>query len=135
MVFGATSVDALGELPRSAHLRSADMRKAARDAAWLIALCVLLVAWQFYLYSLPLPYGDLPVNWRYHAVWLLPLLLTAISPFIFHPYLMGGPDLPWWLAERRRRSAGHSPSALGAPSGLGASEIKEQTVPLRQEVS
>jgi hypothetical protein len=38
--------------------------------------------------------------------------LTALAPFIFHPYLIGGPDLPWWLAKRRKLNAIQSSSAL-----------------------
>jgi len=126
IVFGATSVDALGELSRSAHLRSADMRKAGRDAALLLSICALLCAWQFYLRSLPTPPSTEILDWRLHAVWMYPLALGAIAPLIFHPYLMGGPDLPWWLARRRRRNAGH---VLSEP------KIHEQTVSRRQEVS
>jgi cellulose synthase/poly-beta-1,6-N-acetylglucosamine synthase-like glycosyltransferase len=129
IVFGATSVDALGELSRGAHLRSADMRKAGRDAALLLAICALLVAWQFYLASLPRQPGVEILDWRLHAVWIYPLALCAIAPFIFHPYLMGGPDLPWWLARRRRRDASNSLNSLNAP------EVHEQTASHRQEVS
>jgi hypothetical protein len=126
IVFGATSMDSLGELSRGQHLRSADMRKALRDAAMLFAVCIVLIFWQMYLASLPRPPGIESVDWRLHAVWIYPLALTAIAPFIFHPYLMGGPDLPWWLARRRRRGADRSPSQL---------EVQEQTVSRRQEVS
>jgi len=125
LVFGATSVDELGELSRSAHLRSPDMRKAARDAALLFALCALLVAWQVYLYSLPLPVGATPLDWRFQAVWLYPLVLTAVAPFIFHPYLIGGPDLPRWLAQRRKLGANQSP---------GVPIIPEQTASSREGV-
>ena len=126
IVFGATSMDALGELTRRQHLRSSDMRKAVRDAALLIAICTVLILWQVYLASLPRVPGTESMDWRFHAVWIYPLALTAIAPFIFHPYLMGGPDLPWWLARRRRRGADHS---LSMPEG------HEQTVSRRQEVS
>jgi cellulose synthase/poly-beta-1,6-N-acetylglucosamine synthase-like glycosyltransferase len=111
LVFGATNVDALGELSRGAHLRSPDMRKSARDAAIIFALCAALVGWQVYLSSLPKPANDVPMDWRFHFVWLYPLLLTAVAPFIFHPYLIGGPDLPRWLAQRRKLRAGQSSSA------------------------
>jgi hypothetical protein len=102
------------------------MRKAGRDAVLLFAICGVLAAWQFYLASLPRQPGAELVDWRLHAVWIYPLALGAIAPFIFHPYLMGGPDLPWWLARRRRRDAGR---ALSEP------EVHEQTVSRRQEVS
>ena len=111
LVFGATNVDALGELSRIAHLRSPDMRKAARVAAIIFALCAVLVAWQVYLNSLPMPVGAAPLDWRFHFVWLYPLVLIALAPFIFHPYLIGGPDLPGWLARRRKLGASQSSSA------------------------
>jgi hypothetical protein len=111
LVFAETSVDSLGQLSRGAHLRSAAMRKSVRAAALLFALCGVLVAWRLYLYTLPLPAGAKPLNWRFHAVWLYPLVLTALAPFIFHPYLVGGPDLPRWLAQRRRVSVSRSSSA------------------------
>jgi cellulose synthase/poly-beta-1,6-N-acetylglucosamine synthase-like glycosyltransferase len=126
LVFAETSVDTLGQLSRRAHLRSSAMRRAARDAALLFGIAALLVAWQFYLYSLPLPVGAKPLDWRYHAVWLYPLVWTAVAPFILHPYLIGGPDLPRWLAQRRGRGASHSPSAP---------KIHEQTAARRRGVS
>ena len=125
LVFGATNVDALGELSRIAHLRSPDMRKAVRVAAIIFALCAVLVAWQVYLNSLPMPVGAIPLDWRFHAVWIYPLVLTAVAPFIFNPYLVGGPDLPRWLARRRRRGASHLP---------GAPIIHEETASRRQGV-
>jgi cellulose synthase/poly-beta-1,6-N-acetylglucosamine synthase-like glycosyltransferase len=125
LVFAETSSDSLGQLPRRAHLRSGAMRKAARDAALLLAVCGVLVAWQVYLYSLPLPMGGKPLDWRYHAVWIYPMLLTAVAPFIYHPYLIGGPDLPGWLAQRRRHGASQSPSAP---------KIHEQTESSREGV-
>lgn len=125
LVFAETSADALGQLSRRAHLRSGAMRRASRDAALLFATGAVLVVWQVYLYSLPLPVGIKPLDWRYHAVWLYPLVLTAVAPFIFHPYLIGGPDLPRWLAQRRGRGASPSPSA----------PIQEQTASRRRGVS
>jgi hypothetical protein len=109
LVFAETSVDELGQLSRLEHLRSGAMKNAARDAALIFALGAVLAAWQFYLNSLPLPAGAEPLDWRYHAVWLYPLVLTAVAPFVFHPYLIGGPDLPRWLAKRRERLASHAP--------------------------
>jgi hypothetical protein len=97
------------------------MRKAARDAALLFALCALLIAWQVYLYSLPLPVGATPLDWRFQAVWLYPLVLTAVAPFIFHPYLIGGPDLPRWLAQRRKLGANPSPGVPIIPDQSASS--------------
>jgi cellulose synthase/poly-beta-1,6-N-acetylglucosamine synthase-like glycosyltransferase len=112
LVFAATNVDSLGELSRRAHLRSPDMRKAARDAAIIFGLCALLMGWQIFLNSLRGSSGAAQLDWRFNFVWLYPLLLTALAPFIFHPYLIGGPDLPWWLAKRRKLNAIQSSSAL-----------------------
>jgi hypothetical protein len=44
-------------------------------------------------------------------VWLYPLVLNAFAPFIFHPYLVGGPDLTRRLARRRSRGASEPPTA------------------------
>jgi cellulose synthase/poly-beta-1,6-N-acetylglucosamine synthase-like glycosyltransferase len=112
LVFAATNVDSLGELSRRAHLRSPDMRKAARDAAIIFGLCAVLMVWQIFLSSWRGSTGAVHVDWRFNFVWLYPLLLTALAPFIFHPYLIGGPDLPWWLAKRRKLSAIQSSNAL-----------------------
>jgi hypothetical protein len=113
IVFSATSVDELGAISRGAHLRSPDIRKSAREAAIIFVICAVLVVWQFYLASLPRPPGTEALDWRFHAVWIYPLALTAIAPFVFHPYLIGGPDLPQWLARRRKFGAGQS---SGAPA-------------------
>jgi hypothetical protein len=136
LVFAETSVDALGKLSRRAHLGSAAMRRAARDAALLFATGAVLAAWQVYLYSLPLPVGTKPLDWRYHAVWLYPLVFNAVAPFVLHPYLVGGPDLPRWLARRRRRGTSHAPSTRrrGPIHTQSAQKILEQTASRRQEV-
>ena len=105
LVFAETSADALGQLPRRAHLRSPAMRKAARDGAILLAIGTALAAWQVYLNSTPPDPKFEPLHWGYHAVWLYPLVLNAFAPFLFHPYLVGGPDLPKRLAKRRTRAA------------------------------
>jgi cellulose synthase/poly-beta-1,6-N-acetylglucosamine synthase-like glycosyltransferase len=125
LVFAATNVDALGELSRGAHLRSPDMRKSTRDAAIIVLLCAVLVTWQVYLRSLPPTAGVPLVDWRFHFVWLYPLLLTALAPFLFHPYLIGGRDLPWWLAQRRK---------LGATQASGALKIDDQQLSRREGV-
>jgi|GEM_PF-1381206 len=110
LVFAETSVDELGQLSRLAHLRSDALKSAARDAALLLGIGALLAIWQVYLNSLPLPPDAEPLDWRYHAVWLSPLVLTAVTPFIFHPYLIGGPDVPRRFARRRERFANASPA-------------------------
>jgi cellulose synthase/poly-beta-1,6-N-acetylglucosamine synthase-like glycosyltransferase len=126
LVFAETSVDALGQISRGAHLRSGAMKSAARDAVLLFGIGAVLAVWQVYLYSLPLPVGAAPLDWRYHAVWLYPLALNAVAPFVFHPYLIGGPDLPQWLAQRRRRGAGHAPVAA---------KIRKKTASRRKEAA
>ena len=133
LVFAETSADELGQLSRRAHLRNGAMRQAARDAALLFAIGTVLVAWQFYLNSLPLPVGAEPLDWRYHAVWLYPLVLTAIAPFVFHPYLVGGPDLPQWLAQRRERGASHPPVVPKIHKHTASR--RTQTASRRQEAS
>jgi cellulose synthase/poly-beta-1,6-N-acetylglucosamine synthase-like glycosyltransferase len=111
LVFAETSVDALGQLPRRAHLRSPAMRKAARDGAILLAIGAVLAAWQVYLNSTPPDSKFAPLHWGYHAVWLYPLVVNAFAPFLFHPYLVGGPDLPKRLAKRRTRAASEPPAS------------------------
>lgn len=138
LVFAATNVDALGQLTRRDHLRSEGMKSAARDAALLFAVVAGLAAWQYYLYTLPLPVGGEPLDWRYHAVWLYPLALNAIAPFIFHPYLMGGPDMPRWLAQRRERQLPATPKTRKHTASAHlpvAPTLHEQTASPRQEVS
>jgi hypothetical protein len=108
LVFSETSVDALGQVPRRAHLRSPALRNALRDGGILLAICAALAGWQFYLNLAPDPNFE-PLDWRYHAVWLYPLVLNAFAPFFFHPYLVGGPDLPKRLAKRRSRGASEAP--------------------------
>ena len=90
LVFAETSADELGQLPRFAHLRNGAMKDAARDALLMFALAGALGAWQVYLNSLPLGPGNEPLDWRYHAVWIYPLLLTAVAPFV----MMKGCMLP-----------------------------------------
>src|SRR4029453_8550055 len=91
-------------------LRSPAMRKAARDGAILLAVGAALAAWQVYLNSAPPDPKFEPLHWAYHAVWVYPLLLNAFAPFVFHPYLVGGPDLPKRLAKRRTRAASEPPA-------------------------
>ncbi len=98
IVFAATNIDDIGRSSRRAHLRDASMRRAARDAIVLLSLCAALVVWRVYLdptYGV----GPLPIDWRFHLVWVMPLVFAAVSPWVFHPYVVGGRDLP------RRRSS------------------------------
>jgi cellulose synthase/poly-beta-1,6-N-acetylglucosamine synthase-like glycosyltransferase len=111
LVFAETSVDALGQASRRAHLRSPAMRKAVRDAAIMVGIGAVLALWQVYLNSGPPDPKVEPLDWRYHAVWLYPLFLQAIAPFLFHPYLVGGPDITRRLARRRKSGASEAPIA------------------------
>jgi len=133
LVFAETSVDELGQLSRLAHLRSGALKSAARDAALLLGIGAALAAWQVYLNSLPLPPDAEPLDGRYHAVWLYPLMLTAVAPFVFHPYLIGGPDLPRGLARRRRRASSHAPTA--GKHHTHATSARTHAVSRRREAS
>lgn len=98
LVFAETNADDIGRLPRRAHLGAASMRHAARDALVLLFLAAALGIWRIYIdpsYGV----GPVAVDWRFHLVWLTPLVITALSPWAFHPYIVGGRDLP-----RRRPS-------------------------------
>ena len=79
--------------------------------------CGALVGWQVFLYSLPLAPGVPALDWRYHAVWLYPLVLTALAPFLFHPYLIGGRDHPLRRAPLRIPGADTSASPTGELHG------------------
>ena len=57
----------------SAQRRDAHRRRGTQRCC--SAIGAALVAWQFYLNSLPLPVGAEPLDWRYHAVWLYPLVV------------------------------------------------------------
>jgi hypothetical protein len=98
------------------------MRQAGRDALALLSVCAVLAGWRLYLDP---SYGVDPkdFDWRFHLVWLSPLLVAALAPWIFHPYVVGGRDLP------RRRSQ-QSLRAGGAPRM--ALESREQAVAHRR---
>ena len=51
--------------------------------------------------------GKDALDWRFHLVWILPLAVVAFSPWIFHPYIVGGRDLP----TRRSRTSQSAPDA------------------------
>ena len=73
------------------------MRGAARDALALLSLGAALAVWRVYIdptYSVGPEFDS-----RFHLVWLIPLVITALCPWVFHPYFVAGRDLP------RRRSS------------------------------
>lgn len=98
IVFGETNTDDLGRSSRRSHLLAAPMRQATKDALLLMTIAAALAIWRIYLD----PEAYVPttaLDWRYHLVWLAPLAVVAFSPWIFHPYLVTGRDLP----QRRPR--------------------------------
>lgn len=107
IVFAETNADDIGQASRGFHLSVPSMRHAMHDGLALLAISAALAVWRMYLNP---AYGVGPgrLDWRFHFVWLYPLLVTAVAPWIFHPYLMGGRDLP----RRRSRS---TVGAGGAP--------------------
>jgi hypothetical protein len=110
IVFGATNTDELGGLSRAHHLRSPALRAAAREGLVLAAVAGAILLWSAQLGPLLGAIVD-PVAWPLHAVWLYPVVVHALAPLAFHPYLVGGPDLPRRLARRRTRTGGEPRSA------------------------
>jgi hypothetical protein len=102
LVFAATNADDIGRMARRAHLREEPMRQAARDAIVLLLLAAGLATWRLYFDPVQ-TVSETAIDWRYHLVWLVPLVVVAIAPWMFHPYIVGGRDLP----KRRARPAVH----------------------------
>jgi hypothetical protein len=111
LVFDATAADDIGQLSRRTHLMAAPMRKAGRDALALFGIGAALAVWN-YVYPTGAAGHD-PMDWRFHLVWFMPLAVVALSPWIFHPYVVTGRDLP-----RRARTAKRSeePPHVAAPT-------------------
>jgi cellulose synthase/poly-beta-1,6-N-acetylglucosamine synthase-like glycosyltransferase len=103
IVFSATNTDDIGRASRLAHLREPSMRGAARDALVLLSLCAALALWRFYLN--PTFYVRIGFDSRFHLVWLIPLAITALCPWIFHPYFVAGGDLPMRRSRAPMRAA------------------------------
>jgi hypothetical protein len=103
LVFAETNADDLGKVGRRTHLTAAPMRQATRDAVAMVAIAAALFLYRMYIDPTASPGKD-AMDWRFHLVWILPLMVVAFSPWIFHPYIVGGRDLP----QRRSRT---SPSA------------------------
>ena len=118
IVFSATNTDDIGRASRLAHLRDPSMREAARDALTLLSLCAALALWRLYIDP---TYGvGKEFDWRFHLVWLIPLVVAALCPWIFHPYFVTGRD-PQPRSRVPMRAAGASrftpQSAAQAASG------------------
>lgn len=99
IVFAATNSDDLGRQSRREHIREASMQHATRDAVAMLALCAALAFWRIAVFP-ELSADPHPIDWRFNLVWMIPLLVTAFAPWIFHPYIVAGRDLP-----RRRTRA------------------------------
>ncbi len=106
LVFAETNADDLGQTSRRAHLTAPAMRQAARDALMLTAIAAALFAYRMVIDPSD-PAAKNWIDWRFHLVWLIPLAVVAFSPWIFHPYIVGGRDLP----PRRSRT----PQPAAAP--------------------
>lgn len=125
IVFAATNADDLGRQTRREHIRESSMRHATRDALAMLGICAALAFWRISVYP-ELSVDPRPIDWRFHLVWMIPLLVTAFAPWIFHPYIVGGRDLP----RRRPRTpirtdptpqlAPHDSGTWAAPRRRGA---------------
>jgi glycosyl transferase family 2 len=104
IVFSATNTDDMGRSSRLAHLRERSMRAAARDALGLLSLCAALAVWRIYI-NPTYGVGD-SFDWRFHLVWMIPLVIAALCPWIFHPYFVWGRDIPKPQSRLSMRAAG-----------------------------
>jgi hypothetical protein len=111
LVFAETNSDNLGQTSRKAHLLSPPMRKAARDAFALIAIAAVLALYRFVVDPAD-PTAKGAIDFRFHLVWLVPLVIVAVSPWVFHPYIVGGRDLP----PRRSRTPKPAPAVAHIPA-------------------
>jgi hypothetical protein len=109
LVFSETNADELGRLSRLAHLRDPAFRRVALEGVVLIALAAALGIWRI-VYDPTYAVGK-EFDWRFHLVWMLPLVVAALTPLVFNPYLVSGADARF---RRQRRSAG---AATAAPVG------------------
>jgi hypothetical protein len=109
LVFAETNADELGRLPRLAHLRDPAFRRAALEGALLLAVAAALGLWRI-VYDPTYAVGK-GFDSRFHLVWLLPLVVAAVTPLLFHPYLVGGAD------ARFRRPRQNVAAATATPVG------------------
>jgi hypothetical protein len=127
LVFSETNADDLGRLSRRAHFRAPAMRRTHRDGLLLLAVGGALAFWRIHLdpsYGV----GEGPFDWRFHFVWLYPLVVTALTPLAFHPYILGGRDLP--RSAPRPRALPHA-AERAAPK----TQTLEPAAPRRQGVA
>jgi hypothetical protein len=108
LVFAETNADDLGQTSRREHLLAPAMRKAMQDAVALVAIGAALFAYRMYVDPTDSTAKD-AIDWRFHLVWLMPLFIVAFSPRVFHPYIVGGRDLP---VRRSRTSPSSSPATV-----------------------
>lgn len=108
LVFAETNADDLGQTSRRTHLTAPAMRQAVRDAVMLLGVAAVLFAYRMYVDPVD-PMAKGWIDWRFHLVWLVPLGVVALAPWIFHPYIVGGRDLP------QRRSRAPQPTSTPAP--------------------
>jgi hypothetical protein len=111
LVFAETNADDLGQTSRRSHLLAPAMRQAARDAFALVLIGAALFVYRMYVDPSDSTGKD-AMDWRFHLVWLIPLAVVAFSPWIFHPYVVGGRDLP----PRRSRASKSAPAATPIPA-------------------
>jgi hypothetical protein len=106
LVFMETNADDLGQTSRRSHLRAPAMRQAGRDALALVAIAAAIF---FYRLQVDPAVGTAmdAIDWRFHFVWMHPLIVVALAPLLFHPYIMGGRD----LRPRRPRAPRAVPAA------------------------
>jgi hypothetical protein len=112
LVFAETNADDLGQTSRRSHLLAPAMRQAARDAILLLAIGAALF---IYHLSVDPAVGTAKhaIDWRYHFVWLHALVVVALAPLIFHPYIVGGRDL---RPRRSRTSRSAAAARIAAES-------------------
>jgi hypothetical protein len=119
IVFSATNTDDIGRSSRLAHLHEPSMRSAAHDALALLLLCAGLAFWRLYIDP---TYGvGKDFDWHFHLVWLIPLVVTALCPWVFHPYFVAGPDplTPRSKAVTRAAAASRVAPQSGAEAASG----------------
>jgi hypothetical protein len=101
------------------------MRQATRDAIAMMGITAALFLYRMYVDPTASPGKD-AMDWRFHLVWILPLVVVAFLPVDLPPYIVGGrgppttsitdvairasrapteAEPPEWAAARRRGAA------------------------------
>jgi hypothetical protein len=101
LVFAETNADDLGQTSRRTHLTAPAMRQATRDAIAMCAIAAALVLYRLFVDPAD-PTAKGFIDFRFHLVWLVPIAVVAFSPWAFHPYIVGGRDLPTRRARARK---------------------------------